>query len=170
MKKTVKKSNVIKSRLNQVNKVINRLEVEIEKAVKKIRKQSEVSSRLIKRNLDDVIERLGATGIYSKATERTLDITSDLKKAADDLVARIRDVEVKVARPVLNDVRDQVTQIVTKLQDLEIIDAAKIQMVKGRKAVLTLLRIPSRDEVSSISRKLNQLEKKVETISRRKAA
>ena len=69
----------------------------------------------------------------------------------------------------IKEVREGIDQIVEKVQHLEIVEIAREKAVDTRKQVLNVLRIPSKDEVESLSRKIKGLEKKIENLSKQAA-
>ena len=63
--KKVNQGQFFKERLAQVNRVIEKLEGEVEKAVSKLMKRSEKSSQLLKKNFDEIIENTSSSDLYS---------------------------------------------------------------------------------------------------------
>lgn len=162
--------SVLKHRLGQVNHVIGKFENEIEKAVGKIVKSGEKSSHAIRKNIDEVLERISASPLYSKATEKTGELTKEIRRLTDDVVSKLKKIDLTVGQNVVKDVRTNVDQIVAKLQESNLVELAKDKAVESRRRVLHVLRIPSREEVTELNRKVVSLEKKVSALSKKSAA
>lgn len=161
--------SVLKHRLGQVNQVIGKLETEIEKAVGKIVKSGEKSSQVIRKNFDEVFERISTSPLYSKATEKTGELSKELRRLTDDVVNKVKKIDLTVGQNVLKDVRTNLDQIVAKLQESNIVELAKDKAVESRRRFLHVLRIPSREEVTELNRKVSSLEKKVSALSKKSA-
>src|SRR3989338_636927 len=159
----------LKNRFNQINKAIGKFETEVEKAVNKFMKRGEESSRIIRKNLEEILEKISASEVYSKASEKTEVITKEVRKIADDVLLKLKKFDFGKANGVLKEVREGIDQIVEKVQHLEIVEIAREKAVDTRKQVLNVLRIPSKDEVESLSRKIKGLEKKIENLSKQAA-
>lgn len=155
----------LKSRLAKVNKVINRLEGEVEKAVGKFVRRGEKSSKVIKKNLDEILDRISTSDLYSRATEKK----EELRSLADDVINKLKGFDIKKANTLLKDIRGSINEIVEKVQESNLIELAKGKAVNTRKQVLSALNIPSQDDVDKISRKVVSLEKKIKTLSRKAA-
>lgn len=164
--KKVSGNKFLKDRLAKINKVISNLEGEVEKAVSKFMRRGEKSSRVLRDNLDDIIDRISTSELYSRASEKT----EDLRRLADDVVTKIKKFDLRVANSLFKDVRGNVDQIVEKLQGLELVEIAKDKAANTRIHVLNALNIPSQEELKQLSRKVSLLERKVKTIGRRRAA
>lgn len=153
-------------RFQKINEIITRLEGEVERAVGQFLKRSEKSSQVLRKNFDEIIDRLGATEIYSRASERTEDLTKELRRVADDVVARVKNFDLKSANGLLEEVRGNLNQVVEKFQTLELLDLVRERAITTRNQVFNVLRIPTQEEVRELNRKLQSLEKKVKTLSR----
>lgn len=169
-KKTKQTNDFLKERLAQINKVIEKLEGEVEKAVNRFMRRGEKSSKVIKKNFDEVLERISNSDLYYKATEKTEELTKEVRRLADDVIDKLKGFDIKVANTLLKDIRGNVDEIVEKIQDTGLVEFAKDKAVTTRKQVLNVLNIPSQEEVSKISRKVVSIEKKLKTLSRRRAA
>ncbi|MBX7148903.1 hypothetical protein K1X76_07425 [bacterium] len=163
------KTDFFKERLTQVNKVLEKLEGEVEKAVERLMKRGEKSSKVIRKNLDEVLNKLGGLDIYSKASEKKDELTAELKTLADDVVAKLKKFDLKAANTVLKEVRGNIDQIIDKLQDSNIVEFAKDKALSTKKQVLQVLSIPSQEEVDALNRKVVNLEKKLKTITKKAA-
>lgn len=163
-------SRFIKTRLKRVNTTLTKLEKEVERAVQLFRKKGEKSSQVIKKNIDEIIDKVGATDIYSKASEKSEEFQFELRKLADDVMERLKSFELEKAKPALEELKSTFTQIADKFQASDILDLAVEKAQESRNQVYQVLRIPTQDEVVSIQKKLKNLEKKVKTLSKTKTS
>lgn len=154
-------------RIDQINKIITKFEGELEKAVSKFVKRGEKSSQVIKRNFDEIFEKISSTQLYSRASEKTEELTKELRRLADDVVGKLKSIDFKTANTLFKDVRNNVDQIVEKLQGIGFVELAKDKAVSTKNQVLHVLSIPSQQEVDKISRKVISLEKKIKTLSQK---
>ncbi|EKD41429.1 MAG: hypothetical protein ACD_73C00723G0002 [uncultured bacterium] len=166
-KKTQK--NYFSQKLGKVNQVLGKLEGEIEKKLNQIKKQSEKSSKLIKKNFDEIVDKIGAAEIYSKASEKTEGLTKEVKKVADEIVAKIKKIDLSKTQDILNDVRTNIDQLVNKLSQAEVVEQAKEKAVSTRNQVLHILNVPTKTEVDSLTKKVGSLEKKIKVLSTKTA-
>lgn len=166
---TQQQSRFFRQRLGKINKVIGKLEGEVEKAVERFMKQGEKSSRVLRKNFDDILGRIGASDIYSKATEKTEELTREARRLADEIVAKVKNFDLKKANTVLAEIRANIDEIVEKIQSNGFVEIAKDKAINTGKQVLTLLKIPSQDEVNQLSRKVTSLEKKIKTLTKQAA-
>lgn len=164
--KTTQKKFLVQ-RIDQINKIITKFEGELEKAVSKFVKRGEKSSQVIKRNFDEIFEKISSTQLYSRASEKTEELTKELRRLADEVVSKLKSFDLKTANTFFSDVRSNVDQIVEKLQGIGLVELAKDKAVLTKNQVLHVLSIPSQEEVDKISRKVISLEKKIKTLSQK---
>lgn len=164
--KATQKKFLVK-RIDQINKIITKLETEVEKAVSKFVKRGEKSSQIIRRSFDEIFDRISSTQLYSRASEKTEEFTKEIRRLADEVVGKVKSFDLKTANHLFSDVRSNVDQIVEKLQGIGFIELAKDKAVLTKNQVLHVLNIPSQEEVDKIARKVISLERKIKTLSRK---
>lgn len=169
-RKETTQSKFFKERLNKINEVLTKLESEVEKAVSKFMQRGEKSSQVIRKNLDEILSRISSSDFYSKASEKTEELTNDVRQLAEDIVAKVKKFDLKVAKKVFNEVRESFDQLAEKVQSLDLVEKAKDRAIKSRNRLLNVLSIPTQDEVLELSRKVVNLEKKIKTLSNQKIA
>ena len=160
----------LKSRLNTINKVVGKFENEVEKALEKFVLKGEKSSQILRKNFDDIFDKISATPFYSKATEKTEEFSKELKKIADEVVDKLKNFDLNKALPVLKEVRANIDELVNKLQAMDFVEKAKKQAKKSKNQFLSVLSIPTQDDIEQLSRKVTSLEKKIKVLSHKKAA
>lgn len=168
-RKAHEEGKFFKERLTRINNVIEKLETEVEKAVGKFMKRGEKSSRVLRKNFDEIVEKISGSGIYSKASEKTEEITKEVRRIADEVVAKMKRFDLKAANHLLREIRENIDQLVEKFQANELVEKAKDKAITTRNQVLSVLKIPSQREVDDLSRKVVNLEKKIKTLTRKAA-
>ncbi|MBI2339543.1 MAG: hypothetical protein HYU99_04120 [Deltaproteobacteria bacterium] len=167
--KKIHQAQFFKERLIRINGVIGRLEGEVEKAVSKFMKRGEKSSRLLKRNFDEIVEKISSSDIYSRAAAKKDELQREIRHLADEVVAKLKKFDIQVANPLLKEVRINFEQIVDKLQSSNLVETAKERVVTTRDQVLHVLSIPSQKEVDDLSKKVVTLERKLKVITQKAA-
>ncbi|OGQ06678.1 MAG: hypothetical protein A3G32_05485 [Deltaproteobacteria bacterium RIFCSPLOWO2_12_FULL_40_28] len=147
----------LKDRLGKINEVIAKLEGEVEKALGHLKKRSEKSSKLIKKNFDEIVGKISST-----------ELSKEVKKVADEILANIKKVDLDAARGLINEVRGSVDELVQKFQSYGLLEKAVDAAQNTRRQVFKLFSIPSKDEVDELNRKVNSLERKIKTLSHKK--
>lgn len=170
MAKKTTNNNFFSQKFSQVNRVLTKLEAELEKALGQIKKQSDKSSKALKKNLDEIIDKLGASDIYSKASEKTEGLTKEVRRLADEVVAKVKKIDLTRTSDVLKDVRGNLDQLVQKLSQAELVEHAKEKAASTRNQVLHILNVPTKTEVDSLTKKVGNLEKKIKILSNRAEA
>ena len=157
-------------KLGQVNQVLGKFENDLEKALNQIKKQREKSSKVIKKNLDEIIDKISGSDIYSKATEKTQDLSKEVRRIADDLVTKVKKIDLGKTQDVFGDVRENLDQLMNKLSQTEMVEQAKEKAATTRNQVLHILNVPTKTEVDSLVKKVGNLEKKIKVLSNRAEA
>lgn len=170
--KSSKKGNdaFLKGRISQINKVIGKFETEVEKAVNKFMKRGEKSSQVLRRNFDEILEKISSSDLYSRATEKKEELVREFRKLSDDVVSKVKKFDLRGAKSVLKEIRASLDEFVAKLQSTEIVEKAKEQVVTTRNQLLSVLSIPSQKDVAELTQKVTRLEKKIKTLSEKAAA
>lgn len=160
----------LKGRIAKINKVIGKFETEVEKAVSKFMKRGEKSSQILRKNFDEIIDKISSSDIYSRANEKGEELVREFKKLADEVVEKVKDFDVRVAQPLLKEIRNSLDDFIQKLQNAEVVEIAKDKVVNTRNHLLSVLSIPTQHDVDELSQKVVRLEKKIKSISEKQAA
>jgi len=163
----------IAHRIGQINRVINRLEDEVEGLVKKIVKQGERSRKELRKNFDDLLVKLNPSDLIAFASETRDDLEREVRRVAEEIVDAVKEVELLPHRlevgALIKDMRRGVGDIVDQLNESGLVQLAKETVLKTRKGVLSLFSIPTQDEVVKLERKIVNLEKRLSNLTRRAA-
>lgn len=165
-----KEQKFLKGRIAAINKVLGKFEAEVERAVSKFKKQGEKSSQVLRKNLDDIIEKISSSEIYSKANEGAEGVLKEVRRIADDVVGKMKNFDLRLGKPFVKEIRSNLEEALEKIQDNEFLDRAKGRAVKTKAKVFTLLSIPSQKEVNHLGDKVAKLEKKIKNLAEKTAA
>lgn len=177
-KKSLKKTRTgshdfLKVRLDKVNKILNRLEGEVESLFKRLVRQGERSSRDLRRNFDDIISKLRKSDFYAMAQEKTGDFEREVRKLADDVVEKVKGLEFGPngfsTKRLVKDARKSFDHFVLKIEKSDIYSKAKTTAENTRAGILSLLSIPSQSEVEKLEKKIVSLEKRLHHLSQKAA-
>lgn len=143
--------------LDFLSNLISNGKGEVGRAVKTARQQGKKTAKNFRKTVDGIIANAGVTEIRRKA----VDVLSQIR------VENV--IEDGAIENVVGMIRDNVSSTVNKLQDLEVVEYAKVKMKDTREQVMSALQIPSHADVEQLTRKLAALEKKLNTIKRHDA-
>lgn len=163
----------IAARIDNVNRVVNRLENEVEGLFKKIVKKGERSRRELVKSFDDLFAWLKKGELVALATEKREDVEREIRRLAEDVIQSVKEIELLPTRvnfaEIFEDARKNVGHMVENLGDNDLIQRAKQTLNQTKKELLSLLSIPTQDEVVKLEKKIVSLEKRLSTLSRKAA-
>jgi len=162
-------ANFFQAKLNQINSVLNSLEKELDKALSSFRKKKDVSSKKIRKNLDEIINKLGAQDILTTASEKAGGLKKDIQKMADGVLKTLKSFDIKKTDSFFDDVKIQLDDIVGKLQKSNVVHTVWGRAQKTQERILNVLKVPSQKDLKDLNKKVDVLEKKIKTISRKAA-
>lgn len=116
------------------------------------------------KTFDEIVETLGATEIKNFAFAQKKVLTKEFKKIVNNM--KHVDLESIAELPAVEALKDNLTNAMNKVQDNEVFEYAKNKVADTKKTVLSVLNIPTNDDVESLTRKLASLEKKLQSLSR----
>lgn len=107
------------------------------------------------------------------ANETRGEVEREVRRLADDMISLVKEIETIPGRlgveNVYRDARNNLLTLVDQLTDSGFIHRAKATLKQTRKEILTLLSIPTQDEVEKLEKKIVSLEKRLSTLSRKAA-
>jgi len=160
-------------KFEDINRVVNRLESELEVLFKKIVKKGERSSKELRRSFDDLLSWVKAGDILSLAAETRDEVEREVKRLAEEVIHSVREIELipnKVNfKGLVKDVRKNVGNIVDHLGDNDLVQKARLTLGQTKKEILGILSIPTQEEVVKLERKIVSLEKRLSNLSRKAA-
>ena len=163
----------ILERLEQVNRVINRFENEVEGLIKKLVKQSERSRQDLRKSFDDVLKRIHADDIFARASETRDELEKEVRRLADEVIGALKDVEALLntakVSGLFQSARARLNDFVEVLVESGLVAQAKQTVLRTRREMLGLLSIPTQSDVEKLERKIINLERRLSNLSRKAA-
>lgn len=150
--------------------LLSKLEVEAEKVVRTLVEKAESSSRELKKGVRSLIEQVRTEGIASVATEKR----AELVKLAEDVINRAKEVQFLNfgnfnRDEIVREAKKNLEELISKINSSEIFAKAKISAINTKDQVLSILSIPSQEEVIKLQRKISTLEDRVSKLTRKAA-
>jgi len=165
--------NKIGDRIENINRVVNRFEGEVEVLFKKIVKKGERSRRELRKSFDDLFTWLKKGELMALATEKRDDVEREVRRLAEEVIQSVKEIELIPGRvnfaEIFQDARKNLGHLVDNLGDNDLIQRAKQGLNQTKKELLSLLSIPTQDEVVKLEKKIVSLEKRLSTLSRKAA-
>lgn len=143
--------------LHLINNLWQNVEGEFDKALKTARHQGKKSARTLKDTVDGLITNINTEELRKKALRTGGELKKEFQKISDGVRTQIKSVE-----SVIEDGID-------RIQDLEVVEYAKVKMNDTREQVLSALQIPSHSELEQLTHKLAILEKKLNALRKPEA-
>ncbi|HKY64409.1 MAG TPA: hypothetical protein VJR29_13440 [bacterium] len=163
----------ITERIENINRVVNRLEGEVEVLFKKIVKKGERSRRELRRSFDDLFAWVKKGDLVALATEKRDDVERELRRLAEDVIQSVKEIELVPGKvnfaEIFDDARKNLGHLVENLGDNDLVQRAKQTLNQTKKELLSLLSIPTQEEVVKLEKKIVSLEKRLSTLSRKAA-
>ena len=174
-KKTTNKTDFVNKFKNaniDFAEVGNLLEKELSKALRTARKQSTHSKEKVMKNIDDLMDKVGASELKDKAIKKTDAFTRELLKASKEFVDNFKSMDIELEDS-LENIKDGVTErlqdAVDQMQGSEFFEFAKGKFSDTKNQVFTVFNIPSQADVDRLARRVVSLEKKLKTLSNKRA-
>lgn len=145
-------------------RLVAMLERELHKVLRPMGKKRQQSGEKVMKGIEELIGRLDAQEIKTKAFAKKDEITKELKKQVKKL--KKLDVKLNDAAPIVEQVRDNVNGAIHRVQDLEMMEFARGKISDTKNQVFTLLNIPSQTDLDNLVRKISTLEKKVNSLNK----
>lgn len=154
-KKQSKLNGLFPMNKQEMQEVIDRFESELGRAVDSVKDKGQKSKDLVMKNIDQLIDNLGALDLKNKAIEKT-----------NEFVENLKDLNLNFNQAKFEDLTEKISVAMSNVQDLEVVEYAKGKMTDTKNHLFSMLNIPSKVDVDHLSRKVVSLEKKVKSISR----
>lgn len=114
--------------------------------------------------LGDFLNKLPAQDWFDFASQQRGRLIKEINHLSGEILNRIAESNIFSNRDdIINDARDHLDSIVSRLNQSELLSKV-IHAARGTKnEILSFLNIPSSKELSSLQKRLNQLEKRITT-------
>jgi endonuclease III len=163
----------LSQKVQQINKVITRLEKEVESLLKKIVHQGVTSQRELRKHFDELFAKVRNGDWKSIATDTRDDLEREVRRLGEEAVQAVRKLELLPQRTkfleIFREVRRNVSGVVEKLTENNLIYQARATVDHTRKELLGILSIPTQEEVEKLEKKIVSLEKRLSNITRKAA-
>lgn len=165
--------HAIAQKFEDINRVVNRLESEVEVLFKKIVKKGERSGRELRRSFDDLLSWVKSGDLVSLATEKRGDVEREVRRLAEEVMGSVKEIELLSRKVkltgVFQKVRKNLGNIVEQIGDNDLVQKAKTTLGQTKKELLGVLSIPTQDEVVKLEKKIVSLEKRLSNLTRKAA-
>ena len=169
-RKRIQVSKTAPRKFEGIADLLAKLEVEAEKVVRTLVDKAEHSSRELKKGVSDLIEQVRSEGLASVASEKR----DDLRRLAEDVIARAKEVQFLSLGSfnrdeIVREAKRNLEDIIGRLNSSELLAKAKATALNTKDQVFSILSIPNQSEVVKLSRKITNLEGRVNKLTRRAA-
>lgn len=165
--------HAIAQKFEDINRVVNRLESEVEVLFKKIVKKGERSGRELRRSFDDLLAWVKSGDLVSLASEKREDVEREVRRLAEEVISSVKEVELLSRKVnlggVFKQVRKNLGNIVEQIGDNDLVQKARVTLGQTKKELLGILSIPTQDEVVKLEKKIVSLEKRLSHLTRKAA-
>lgn len=165
--KRQRKERPVAHRFDGVMELVNRLEGEAERIVRRIAVRAEQSSRELRENIEELMEQIRSDGIYSVASEKK----DELRRLAEQVLVRAGEIQFGSFNrdTLIREAKKNLADLVWKFQASDLFARAKVTARQTKDQVLSVLSIPSQEEMIKLSRKIASLEQRMNRLTRKAA-
>ena len=116
--------------------------------------------------IQQLIRQVRSDGLYSVATEKT----EELRRLAEQVITRASEIDLNFNRDsLIREAKKNLADLVWKFQASDLFARARDTAHQTKAQVLSVLSIPSQDEVVKLSRKITSLEQRMSKLTRKAA-
>ena len=157
-----------------LTEIINKVEVEAEKIARRIREIAEDASTELISSVEDMMAKVRANGIYNVAADKKEDLEREIRRLAEDIVDRAKDVELipfNLANrdKIITEAKRNLEELRDRLNASEWVARARVSASNTKDQFLSILSIPSQGELVKLQKKISNLEKRVNTLNKKAA-
>lgn len=156
-------------RVEKVNQIINRLEGEVERAVKKLISKGEKSSKEMLRTFDEMLEWIKNGQIYAIASGTKDSLEAEIAKVKKETLSRVREFESIASKTIFSEVKNDLATLIDRVNGSSLVDTVKSQAEKSRNQLFEVLHIPDQRQVEQVASRVARLEKKIQSLSKKAA-
>lgn len=172
-KKKVSKKASVFLKFDQINKVINRLEGEVESLVKKLVKQGERSRRELRKNFNDILAKIRSGKLLARASETREELEKEVRRLADEVIGTVKEVESLINSEKVSDIfqnaRQGVVSVVEFISENGFVTQARETLINTRREFYSLLSIPTQTDVEKLEKKIVRLERRLGNLTKKVA-
>lgn len=169
-RKRAQASKVVPGKLEGVTDLFAKLEVEAEKIVRRFIEKAEQSSHDLKKGITTLVEQVRAEGFASVASEKK----ENLIRLAEEVVGKAKEIQFLPLGSlnkdeIVREAKKNLDELVARINSSDLLAKAKVRASNTKDHVLSILSIPSQDEVVKLSRKITTLESRVNKLTKKAA-
>lgn len=143
--------------MNFIGHLWQNVEGELDKALKTARQRGGKSAETLRKTVDGLIAGVDTEKLRRKALRTGGELKKEFEKISNGMRTQIKSVE------------SAIEEGIERIQDLEVVEYAKVKMNDTREQVLSALQIPSNTELTQLTHKLAILEKKLNALRKPEA-
>lgn len=159
----------LKTRIEKMNTVLNKLETEFEKAIKGVLAKGEKSSHELRKTFDEILEWVKNGQLYALASGTKDSVELELRRLKKETLERMKELDFVKSQEFFNEIRTNFVSFLDRFQASPIVETVKTQAAKSKNHILEALNIPNQRELDEISVKVGRLEKRVQALSKKAA-
>lgn len=167
----VSKTKKYAGKFEGLSDLLSKLEVEAEKIVKQFIARAEEASSDLRDSIEDLLEKVRENGIYTIASDKKDDVEREFRRLIEEVVDRAKDVELLPLNAlkrdkIIREAKKNLEEIGERIHAAEWIARARVSASNAKENVLSILSIPSQNEIQKLQRKITNLEKRVNSLNK----
>lgn len=163
----------LKSRIERVNAILGKLEGELEKAIKGVIAKGEQSSHELRKTFDEMLEWVKNGQLYAIANETKETLIGEIHKLKTETLAKVKEIESVASKDFFQEIRAKLSGWLERAQGSAIVgsvvESVKVRASRSKEQILEALNIPNQGQLHGVERRVDRLEKKVQTLLKKAA-
>lgn len=166
-RRRVQVSKIAPRKFEGLADLLSKLEVEAERVVRRLIEKTEQSSRELKKSVSTLVGQVRSEGLATFASEKT----EDLLKLAEEVIGRAKEIQFTSFNrdDLIREAKKNIEDLVSRINSSDILARARVRALNTKDQVLSILSIPTQTEVVKLSRKITNLESRVNKLTRKAA-
>lgn len=160
-------------RLQRANEILNRFEKEADTLVKKLMKKGQSSRKDLRRHFDEIASRIRADKILARANGAREELEKEVLRLGEEILDTLKEVEGLVkgekVTSLFSKAQNNFSEMTHLLLESGLVEQAKQTLQNTKRGVLSLLSIPTQQDVEKLERKIVSLERRLSSLSRKAA-
>lgn len=160
-------SKIAPRKFEGLTDLLSKLEVEAERVVRRLIEKTEQSSRELKNSVSTLVDQVRSEGLATFASEKT----EDFLKLAEEVIGRAKEIQFTSFNrdDLIREAKKNIEDLVSRINSSDILARARVRALNTKDQVLSILSIPTQTEVVKLSRKITNLESRVNKLTRKAA-
>lgn len=160
-------SKIAPRKFEGLTDLLSKLEMEAERVVRRLIEKTEQSSRELKNSVSTLVDQVRSEGLATFASEKT----EDFLKLAEEVIGRAKEIQFTSFNrdDLIREAKKNIEDLVSRINSSDILARARVRALNTKDQVLSILSIPTQTEVVKLSRKITNLESRVNKLTRKAA-